>query len=29
MKIENNIFGYEKVDKIKLVSYPEELLFYN
>ena len=29
MKIENNIFGYEAVDKINLVSIPEELLFYN
>ena len=29
MKIENNIFGYEKVEKINLVSIPDELLFYN
>ena len=29
MKIENNIFGYKKVQKIKLVTIPEELLFYN
>ena len=27
--IENNIFGYEEVDKINLVSIPDELLFYN
>ena len=29
MKIENNIFGYKKVHKIKLITIPEELLFYN
>ena len=29
MVIENNIFGYEAVDKINLVSIPPELLFYN
>ena len=29
MKIENNIFGYEKVEQIKLTTIPEELLFYN
>ena len=29
MIIENNIFNYEPVDKINLVSIPEELLFYN
>ena len=29
IKIENNIFGYEKVEKINLVSIPDELLFYN
>ena len=29
MVIENNIFGYIEVDKINLVSIPEELLFYN
>ena len=27
-KIENNIFGYKEVDKIKLVSIPREILFY-
>ena len=27
MKIENNIFGYEKLDKIKMVSIPEEIIF--
>ena len=27
-KIDNNIFGYEIVQKINLVYYPEELLFY-
>ena len=27
--IENNIFGYEPVDKINLVSIPPERLFYN
>ena len=27
--IENNIFGYELVEKINLVSIPPELLFYN
>ena len=29
MKIENNLFGYEPVDKIKLVSISREILFYN
>ena len=29
MKIENNIFRYKKVQKIKLVSIPDELVFYN
>ena len=29
MKIENNIFRYKKVEKIKLVSIPEEIIFYN
>ena len=29
MIIENNIFEYEAVDKINLVSIPKELLFYN
>ena len=29
MKVENNIFGYEIVEKINLVSIPKELLFYN
>ena len=29
VKIENNIFGYELVEKINLVSIPPELLFYN
>ena len=27
--IDNNIFGYEIVPKINLVSYPDEILFYN
>ena len=27
--IDNNIFQYEKIDKINLASIPEELLFYN
>ena len=29
MKIENNIFRYKKVEKIKLVSIPDEILLYN
>ena len=29
MEINNNIFGYEKVDQIKLISIPEELIFLN
>ena len=30
IKIENNIFGYEVIkDKIKLISIPDEILFYN
>jgi len=29
MKIENNIFRYKKVQKIKLVSIPEEIIFYD
>ena len=29
MIIENNILGYEKIEEIKLVSIPEEILFYN
>ena len=29
MKVENNIFGYETVNKINLVSIPDEILFYN
>ena len=29
MKIENNIFRYKKVQKIKLVSIPDEIIFYN
>ena len=29
LTINNNIFGYIPVDKIILVSYPEELLFYS
>ena len=29
MIIENNIFGYQKVEKIKLVSIPDEILLYN
>ena len=29
MKIINNIFGYEIVEQIKLVSIPDEILFYN
>ena len=28
-KIDNNIFGYEFVENIKLISIPEELNFYN
>ena len=28
IKIDNNIFGYVAVEKIVLVSYPKELLFY-
>ena len=27
-KIENNIFGYKSIDKIKLISIPEQLIFY-
>ena len=27
MIIENNIFGYEKIDKIKIIFYPEEIVF--
>ena len=29
MKIENNIFRYKKVQKIKLVSIPDEIIFYS
>ena len=29
MIIENNVFGYQKVEKIKLVSIPDEILLYN
>ena len=29
MKIVNNIFGYEIVNEIKLVSIPDEIIFYN
>ena len=29
MRIDNNIFEYEKIDKINLVTIPDELLFYN
>ena len=29
MKIENNIFGYEKEDKIKMVAIPDEIIFLN
>ena len=29
IKVENNIFGYETVQKINLLSIPPELLFYN
>ena len=29
LTIDNNIFKYEKIDKINLVSIPDELLFYN
>ena len=29
MKIENNFFGCEEVDSIKLVSIFEELIFFN
>ena len=29
MKIDNNIFGYEKVEQIKIVSKPEEIIFIN
>ena len=29
MKIDNNIFAFQKVDRIKLTSIPEEILFYN
>ena len=28
-KIDNNIFGYEMAEKIKLISIPEELLFFD
>ena len=27
--IDNNLFGYEKVDKIRLSSIPKEIIFYN
>ena len=27
--IENNLFNYEKINKIKLVSIPREIIFYN
>ena len=27
--LENNIFGYEIVEKIKLITIPDEILFYN
>ena len=29
MKIDNNVFGYEKVEQIKLDSIPEEIIFLN
>ena len=29
MVIENKIFGYEKFGKIKIISYQDEILFYN
>ena len=29
LQIDNNIFSYEKVQKIKLVSIPQEILFYH
>ena len=29
MKIDNNIFGYEKEERIKIVSIPEEIIFLN
>ena len=29
MRIDNNIFGYEKIEKIKLVSIPDEIIFLN
>ena len=29
MKIDNNIFGYEKVEQIKLISIPDEIKFFN
>jgi len=29
MQIDNNIFGYEKVEQIKLVSIPDEIIFLN
>ena len=29
IKIDNNIFDYQIVDSIKLISIPEEILFYN
>jgi hypothetical protein len=28
-KIDNNIFGYEFSNEIKLITFPEELIFYN
>ena len=29
MKIDNNILGYEKVNQIRLVSIPDEIIFLN
>ena len=29
LQIDNNIFSYEKVQKIKLISIPQEILFYH
>ena len=29
MRIDNNIFGYEKIEQIKLVSIPDEIIFLN
>ena len=29
MKIDNNIFGYEKVEEIKIISMPEEIIINN